>query len=72
MYELNKEQIKMLKKEYPRGTRLQLIYMSDLYGVERDTKGTVKSIGRDGIINVKWDNGSTLGLMYGRDRFIKI
>ena len=69
---MDKEQIKMIKKEYPYGTRIQLIYTDDPYGIERDTKGTVKSVSNDGTINVKWDNGVSLGLIYGKDKFIKI
>lgn len=64
---------KQIKKEYPRGTRLQLIFMNDPYGIKSGTKGTVKSINNDGMINIKWDNNKTLGLFYNsKDKFIKI
>ena len=69
---MNKERIKMIKEGYPKGTRLQLISMSDPDGVASGTKGTVVFVDDIGTIHMKWDNGRTLGLIYGEDYFRKI
>jgi hypothetical protein len=63
----------MIKATYPKGTRLQLISMSDPYTpVESGTKGTVRCVDDMGTIHMQWDNGRTLGLIYGEDSFRKI
>lgn len=62
-----------IRKKYPIGTRLRLISMDDPYqhpcnGME----GTVRFVDDAGTIHMFWDNGSTLGLIPGTDRFEKI
>ena len=69
---MHKECIKIIKEAYPKGTRLQLISMNDDNAVESGTKGTVVCVDDMGTIHMKWDNGRTLGLIYGEDSFIKI
>lgn len=57
------------KDKYKKGTRIKLINMEDSQSVPRDTKGTIDFVDDIGTIFVNWDNGSSLGLIYGVDNF---
>lgn len=57
------------KKQYPKGTRIELIAMADDYAVAPGTKGTVRCVDDMGTIHMTWDNGRTLGLIPGEDSF---
>lgn len=50
------------------GKTVELISMDDPYPVESGTKGVVYHIGFD-VIDVKWENGRTLGLIDGFDKY---
>lgn len=65
-------EIERYRKEYPRGTRVELVEMDDPGAPPKGTKGTV--LGVDGIGNliVNWDNGSTLNLILGVDSCLKL
>ena len=68
-----KEQVQELREQYPPGTRIELIYMEDLYSkLQPGTRGTVIQIDYIGTIHCNWDSGSGLGLVYGEDRFRKL
>lgn len=63
-------QIKAREQKYPPGTRVELIYMDDPYAkLEAGEKGTVTAVDPLGDIEVEWDSGSNLKLIYGVDRF---
>lgn len=66
------EIIKQLKKQYPSGTRVELIGMNDISAPPIGTLGTVNYVDDIGTIHVKWDNGSMLGVAYPEDKIIKI
>ena len=66
------EIIKQLKKQYPSGTRVELIEMNDISAQPIGTLGTVNYVDDIGTIHVKWDNGSRLGVAYPEDKIIKI
>lgn len=73
MYKPSSEAIAYLKKNYPAGTRIELISMEDPYRpVESGTKGTVRVVDDMGTIHVDWDNGRRLGLIPGEDSFQRI
>ena len=61
--------VKMLKDKYKKGTRIKLINMEDSQSVPRGAKGTIDFVDDIGTIFVNWDNGSSLGLIYGVDNF---
>lgn len=61
------EEIMALKKKYPPGTRVELTSMNDPYAPPIGTKGTVRGVNFMGDISVKWDNGSSLSVVYGVD-----
>lgn len=59
----------MLRKEYPVGTRIELLKMDDTQAPPIGTKGTIIGVDDIGSILVRWDNGSSLNLIYGEDLF---
>lgn len=62
-----------LRREYPVGTRVELISMNDPYRhMPEGLQGTVTNIDDIGTIFVNWDNGSSLGVVYGEDRVRKV
>ncbi len=54
---------------YPKGTEIELISMEDSYAVPSGTHGVVDFVDDIGTIQIIWDNGSTLGLVVGKDNF---
>ena len=62
--------VKFLKEQYPKGTRIRLNSMSDPYApVEPGTEGSVEMVDDSGQLLMKWDNGRTLALIPGEDSF---
>lgn len=66
---MDREKLYLIKSQYPKGTRVELIKMEDKQAPPIGTKGTVKFVDDMGTIHVYWDNGSGLGLIYGEDEF---
>lgn len=62
----SKETVERLRKQYPHGTRVELVRMNDPYAKLRPgDKGTADFIDDTGTIFCLWDSGSTLGVVYG-------
>ncbi|MBQ7045524.1 MAG: DUF4314 domain-containing protein [Clostridia bacterium] len=70
MFNISKETLERLRKEYPAGARVELDHMNDLYNTKLfpGARGTVVSVDDIGTIHVRWDCGSSLGVVYGEDR----
>lgn len=69
----SKEQLEFLRKQYPPGTRVELISMNDPYSkLQPGDKGTVTFLDDIGTVFVDWDCGSGLGLVLGEDHFKRI
>lgn len=68
----SREIVDDLRTKYPKGTRVELIKMDDVYAPPSGTQGTVKGVDDAGSVMVSWDNGSSLSLIYGEDLFKKI
>lgn len=70
MFNISKETLERLRKEYPAGARVELVHMNDPYNTKLfpGAKGTVVSVDDIGTIHVRWDCGSSLGVIYGEDR----
>jgi hypothetical protein len=68
MFNISKERLSLLKEMYTQGTRVELTHMNDPFTdlVHGDT-GTVVSVDDIGTIHVKWDRGSSLGIVFGED-----
>ena len=58
----------IIKRSYPKGTRVILVHMNDVQAPPAGTKGTVLGVDDIGSILVDWDNGSSLNVVYGEDR----
>lgn len=67
-------QLEQLRKEYPIGTRVELIHMDDPYNKKLvpGCRGTVRWVDDWGTIHVNWDCGSGLGVVYGEDSCRKV
>ena len=69
---------KELNPKLVKGDRIMCLHMDGETGVPMGTTGTVRSATKDPfepdseIINVNWDNGSTLGLLSITDRWVKV
>ena len=64
---LTRKEIEVLRKLYPKGTRVRLINMEDMQAPPAGCMGTVRMVDDIGTIHVSWDNGSSLGVVYGED-----
>ena len=58
-----------LRKLYPPYTTIRLIKMFDEYAPSAGTIGTITNIDDAGTIHVKWETGSSLGLIPSIDVF---
>jgi hypothetical protein len=69
---IRKEILEKLRKQYPPGTRVELIRMEDIQAPPTGTQGTVIGVDDIGSIMVSWDNGSSLSAVYGEDSCRKL
>lgn len=67
------EILERLRKEYPKGTLVELVSMDDPHRImPAKLKGTVNSVDDAGTIHVSWENGSSLGVVYQVDVIRKL
>lgn len=62
-----RETVLRLKEQYKKGARVKLVEMNDTQAPPTGTEGTVLWVDDVGTIHVSWDNGSSLGIVYGED-----
>ena len=69
MFNISEKTVERLRKEYPTGARVELLHMDDPYNTKLfpGASGTVKCVDDMGTIHVRWDCGSSLGVVYGED-----
>lgn len=67
MKPISKEQLSLLRQQYPTGARVELLRMDDVQAPPVGTKGTVWGVDDTGSIMVRWDNGSGLNVIFGED-----
>lgn len=72
MFFLSRDIVEKVRKEYPIGTRVELVRMDDFQAPPIGTKGIVRGIDDTASILVSWDNGSSLNVVYGIDKCRKI
>ena len=63
----SRETVERLRRQYPAGTRVELVRMNDPQAPPIGTRGTVRGVDDAGSIMVAWDNGSGLSVAYGAD-----
>ena len=59
--------VEAIRKAYPIGTRVVLVHMDDPQAPPVGTQGTVYGVDDLGDLLVRWDNGSSLKVVYGID-----
>jgi hypothetical protein len=65
----SKELVEMVRRIYPAGARVELIEMHDPHtSLKPGDRGFVEMVDSTGTVFCKWDNGSTLGAVYGVDK----
>ncbi len=68
----SKKAVERIRKEFPSGTRVELLRMDDPQAPPIGTKGTVIGVDDIGSIMVAWDNGCGLSVAFGEDLCRKI
>ena len=63
----SKETVETIRSRFPKGCRVELVWMEDAQAPPVGTKGTVQGVDDAGSILVAWDNGSGLNVVYGAD-----
>lgn len=68
----SREIIEQLHREFPAGTRVELVRMDDAQAPPVGTQGTVLGVDDTGSLLMHWDNGCGLNVVYGEDMVRKI
>ena len=69
----NRETVERVRRQYPKGTRVALVRMSDPFSrLKPGDEGTVAFVDDIATVFVDWDNGEGLGLAHGEDPCRKI
>ena len=58
-----------IKEKYIEGTKIELIKMYDIQAPLPKTRGFIESVDDKGTLHIRWENGSSLGLVVGVDEF---
>ena len=70
---IHPELLKQLKEYYKPGIKVRLVHMNDPYiQIPVGTIGEVLYVDSLGTIHTAWNNGSTLGVVFGEDSVVKI
>ena len=59
--------VEELRRQYPFGTRVELVHMDDRQAPPPGTESTVIGVDDIGSLLIRWDNGSGLNVVYGED-----
>lgn len=68
----SRETVELVRRQYPSGTRVELVRMDDLQAPPAGTLGTVLGVDDTGSLIMRWDNGSGLNVVYGEDIVRKV
>lgn len=63
----SREIVERIRREYPAGTRVELVQMDDAQAPPMGTRGTVTGVDDTASVMVDWDNGSHLHVIFGED-----
>jgi len=61
------EQVAQIRRQYPKGSRIELVWMDDPQAPPIGTNGTVIGVDDIGSLIIVWDNGSHLNAAFGED-----
>ena len=64
---ISDECLAQLRKQFPAGSRVELVKMDDPQAPPVGTKDTVRGVDDIGSIMDAWDNGCGLSVAYGED-----
>ena len=68
----SRETVERVRRDYPMGTRVELIQMEDVQAPPVGMLGTVLGVDDTGSLLMRWDNGSGLNVVYGEDLVRKL
>ena len=68
----SREIVDGVRKQYPVGTKVELVQMDDPQAPPTGTRGTVTGVDDTGSLLMRWDNGSGLNVVYGEDSVRKL
>ena len=68
----SREIVERIRREYPAGTRVELVQMDDAQAPPMGTRGTVTGVDDTASVMVDWDNGSHLHVILGEDVICKL
>ena len=63
----SRETVERIRKQYPVGCQVELVRMEDVQAPPIGSKGCVMGVDDIGSIMVRWDNGSSLSVVYVED-----
>ena len=67
------EMLKRIREKYPVGCTVEIIEMCDPYrDMHAGLRGTVTHVDDTGTVFADWENGSTLGAVFGEDRIRRV
>ena len=68
----DKRTVERIRKEYPPGTRVELVQMDDTQAPPIGTRGVVQGVDDSGSLMVAWQNGSSLHVVFGVDEVRRV
>ncbi len=68
----SREIVESIRRDYPAGTRVELVRMDDAQAPSAGMLGTVLGVDDTGSLLMRWDNGSDLNVIYGEDIVRKV
>lgn len=68
----DRDTVERVRREYPVGTRVELLRMDDVQAPPVGTLGTVVGVDDTASLLMRWDNGSHLNVVYGEDAVRKV
>ena len=67
------EVLKRIREKYPVGCTVEIIEMCDPYrDMPAGLRGTVTHVDDTGTVFADWENGSTLGAVFGEERIRRV
>jgi len=64
----SKETAAHIRTQYPKGARVELVFLDDPHSkLSPGDRGEVVSVDDTGTVHIAWDCGSCLGAVYGED-----